>query len=215
MKGSRCISIDFHRPESSLLARAADILRDDGVIVAPTETQYGMICNALARPAINRVYELKQRPRSMPMAIFARSVQHIVDYGSVSPEALALAHAFLPGPLTLVIPASDNLPEPPADNGKIGIRVSSAPIVERLRALVDFPLSATSANLSGQSTPTTAPEIEAIFGDGVALYLDAGPCDRTASTVVDSTTTPVTVLREGAISRADIEKVTKEFSTDD
>lgn len=211
MKDSKRIEIDYDQPDQAVVDDAATVLRNGGIVVAPTETQYGLLCNAHSHAAIERLFELKARPRSLPMAVFVSSIDELADYGTVNPAAAALAAQFLPGPLTLVIEAKPHYPEPPALQGRIGLRVSPASIIQKLCAAVDFPLSATSANRTNEPTPATAVEIENLFGDEVDRYLDAGRCDRVASTVVDTTASPPRILREGAVTRADIERVTKEM----
>lgn len=211
MRDSKRIEISYDDPDRTVIDNAIRVLEAGGVVVAPTETQYGLLCNALSHRALDRIFELKERPRSMPMAVFAKSVDTLGEYGVMNDAASLLARQFLPGPITLVIDAHPGYPEPPAEHGRIGLRVSPAPTIERIRSAVDFPLSATSANLTSKPTPATAPEIEAIFGDAVELYLDAGSCDRVASTVIDTTARPPRILREGAIARADIERVTRDL----
>ncbi len=211
MRETKRIQISYDRPDASIIREAVAILKGGGVIVAPTETQYGLLCNTLSQAAIERIFELKSRPRSMPMAVFARSIDQLAEFGRMNSTATALAGAFLPGPITLVIDARPGYPEPPAENGRIGLRVSPAPIIEQICSALDLPLSATSANRSNEPTPATATEIEALFGESVDLYLDAGPCDRVASTVIDTTAVPPRILREGAIARSEIEKITREL----
>lgn len=123
--------------------------------------------------------------------------------GRRSPDAAALAEAFWPGPLTLVVAASDVAPGALAPDGTIGVRVPGHAIALDLLSRTG-PLAASSANRSGEPTPATIAEIQAVFGDAVDGYLDGGTIEGTGSTVVDLTGSKPKVLRSGPISEVDV-----------
>jgi L-threonylcarbamoyladenylate synthase len=196
--------INQSKPDANLITLAADILNNHGIIVAPTETRYGLLASIDSDDAINRIFELKKRPRSLPTAIFVRSKEEIGRFGHINSVSACLSDRFLPGPFTLVLKAEAAYPAPVVVDEKIGIRFSSSPVVSSILSQTKSNLTATSANLSGDDEPVTIPEIVHYFGSGVDLYLDAGPLVSKASTVVDCSSENYRILREGIISKAEI-----------
>ncbi len=176
-------------------------------MVAPTETRYGLLARADRQAPLERVYRVKKRSLNQATAILVRSREELAILGVLTPAARRLSTAFLPGPLTLVLTARQDWPPPRVVDGKIGLRLSSSPVIEGLLSRLDFPLTATSANISGQADPDGVEEIVSQFGDLVDLYLDAGPLTGLTSTVVDCSVDPAEILREGAVARKDIESL--------
>lgn len=142
----------------------------------------------------------------MPTAIFVRSFDEIQKFGEINITAQKIAEKFLPGPITLVLKAHEDYPAPIVIDNKIGIRFSSSEIIKQLLARTDFNLTATSANISGDDDPENIEEAVDEFGKNIDLYLDAGPLNGLASTVVDCSGETYKILREGAISEEDIKK---------
>jgi len=172
------------------------------VIAFPTETFYGLGTDAFNSRAVEKVFEIKQRSRTSPILVLVNSFSQASDLvENVPPQAWSFITSFWPGPLTLVFKASDKVPGIlTAGTGKIGIRIPSDPLTRQLLKTVSIPLTATSANRSGEESPTTAQSVAQTLGDKVALILDAGPTPGgLPSTVVDVTTTPITILRKGQI----------------
>lgn len=199
--------INPHDPDQAILKDAANILKEGGLIVAPTETRYGLLGRVDSDDALARLFDAKGRQDNLPTAVFVADIEAIRNLAELSPAAQKLANKFLPGPLTLLLPALLAEQEGLVQNGKIGIRVSPSPVIEKLVRLVGLPFSATSANLSGHEQPSDTESIIAQLGDSVALYLDAGPLDNQSTTVVDCTTKSPTILREGAIAREELERL--------
>lgn len=199
--------INPHDPDQAILKDAAKILKEGGLIVAPTETRYGLLGRVDSDDALARLFDAKGRQDNLPTAVFVADIEAIRNLAELSPAAQKLANKFLPGPLTLLLPALLAEQEGLVQNGKIGIRVSPSPVIEKLVRLVGLPFSATSANLSGHEQPSDTESIIAQLGDSVALYLDAGPLDNQSTTVVDCTTKSPTILREGAIAREELERL--------
>jgi len=205
---SKILSIkDSTIPEELLVACAA-VLAGGGIVVAPTETRYGMLAKAFETPALEKLYKIKGRPENMPMAVFVPSVAAIEEYAVLPEKGHRLARAFLPGPLTLVLHSKCAPGSPIVQNGKIGIRVSSAGFIQALLKFTAFPLTATSANSSGGKELSGIPEIYDLFGDAVDLYVEHGTLDAETSTVVEVTEESLRVLREGAITEKEILKIT-------
>ena len=209
MTSPKIDTVDYSTPDDAVIEKAASILEEGGLIVAPTETRYGMLARADRPESLSRLYAIKGRPATMPTAIFISSIDEITGYGKMNTAAKRLADRYLPGPLTLVLTSRAPLGEPLVVDGKIGIRLSSAPFIERLLKEIPFPITATSANPSGDRDLDTVDEIARVFGGKVDLYIDVGVLDNPISTVVDvSGDTPV-ILRQGAVSESDIQSLLK------
>ena len=188
-------------------AETARVLAAGGVVAFPTDTVYG-IAVALETPGgIERLFAAKQRPLDKTIALLIADASQASEIGEVNPAAKALADAFWPGGLTLVLRLRADRSLPAALTGDaavphptVGLRV---PDHEAPRALARAvgPLPTTSANRSGEPEARDAGELEAQLGPALDLILDGGPAHGgSASTVIDTTTDPVRILREGAIS---------------
>jgi L-threonylcarbamoyladenylate synthase len=183
--------------------RAIEALRSGEVVVYPTETFYGMGVDALSSDALDRLFALKGREPGKPVALIAADVRSAFELArEVSEAARRLADAFWPGPLTLVMPARDNLPGPLiGPDGGVGVRVSSHPIARALAAGLGRPITATSANLAGGQPATTLGEARNAFGAKVKVYLEGGKLTAAVpSTVVACDRNGWRILRAGAIS---------------
>jgi len=198
--------IDPLHPEPEILKEAVQILTEMGIVMAPTETKYGLLARIDKSEMVQKVYDIKKRPYSMPTAIFVRSFDEIQKFGEINITAQKIAEKFLPGPMTLVLKARADYPAPIVIDNKIGLRFSSSEIIRQHQAGPDFNLTATSANISGDDDPENIEEAINKFGKNIDLYLDAGPLNGLASTVVDCSGETYKILREGAISEKDIRK---------
>jgi len=199
-------SIDCTRPDFSLIDEAVGVLKRNGVVVAPTETRYGLLAGIGRRQPVERIYRMKKRNMSLPTAIFVRSIRDIFKMGQENNDARRLADNFLPGPMTLILKNKSAYSAPVVVDGKIGFRYSSSPVINTILDKVDFFLTATSANISGARESETIAEISALFDTAVDLYLDGGPLKELASTVIDCTGDTYKIVRSGAVSEAEIEK---------
>jgi L-threonylcarbamoyladenylate synthase len=183
--------------------RAVEALRSGEVVVYPTETFYGMGVDALSVPALDRLFALKGREPGKPVALITADARSAFELAREVPEAARrLADAFWPGPLTLVMPARDNLPGPLiGPDCRVGVRVSSHPIARALAAGLGRPITATSANLAGGQPATTLGEARDVFGAKVKVYLEGGKLTAAVpSTVVACDRNGWRILRAGAIS---------------
>ena len=188
-------------------AEAARALAAGGVVAFPTDTVYG-IAVALDTPGgIERLFAAKQRPLDKAIALLIADASQAAELGELNAAASALAAAFWPGGLTLVLPlrADRSLPsallgDPALAHPKVGVRVPDHDAPRALARAVG-PLPTTSANRSGEPEARDADELDAQLGGALDLILDGGPAHGgPASTVVDTTTEPLRILREGAIS---------------
>lgn len=198
--------IAFTDPDEEVLSDAVEVLKAGYLVVAPTETRYALLASANESSSVDKLYSIKGRPKHMPSAIFVKDTNEMTQYGTLNETARKLADTYLPGKLTLVVPSTVDLPAPIVSNKKIGFRVSSAPFIQKLRELVDFPITATSANISGQEDAEDANQIARQFGSKIQLYVEAGKLTGPVSTVVDCSSDSWEILREGAITKEEIEK---------
>lgn len=199
------ITIDADHPDPALIARAAAILKQGGVIAYPTETFYGLGAQAGNAGAVARIFAIKGRPFGNPIALIIGDDASLAELVEEAPRAAKnLLAAFWPGPLTLVFHASGRIIPPlTAGTGKIGIRVSSHPTAAALATALSSPITATSANVSGARECSTAQEVIEHLGNQIDALIDGGRTPGGAgSTVLDMTTDPPAMLREGAIPRA-------------
>lgn len=206
--------VDREHPDTETLELAAGILRRGGVIVYPTETVYGIGANALDAAAVRKVQEVKARkaPKPILLIIGDKSALHALTTG-ISGEAEMLIDAFWPGPLTLICNASAMVPEAVTQGtGTVGVRVPSSPFCRGLMRLCPWPVTSTSANISGMPVHRTIGEIREALGPGVDLFLDAGTLPESLpSTVVDVAHGRPRLLRAGAIPAARIGEVLATF----
>ncbi len=200
---AKIIKIDPLAPPISALEEAADILRKGGIIAYPTETFYGLGADAFNEVAIKRLYQIKGRDLNKPISILIKDqkmLKRVAD--SIPSIAERLIHEFWPGPLTLIFKCQDQLPSClTGGTGKVGVRISSQLTAQRLLEILDLPITATSANLSGGKSPITAQELLGISTNGIDLILDGGRLSgQRGSTIVDLTLSPPKIIREGEIS---------------
>ena len=185
------------------VASAADILKNGGLIIYPTDTAYGLGANALDETAVKRVFKVKRRPLSKPIHIIVKDIKEAKKYAEVTALGLKLAQKFLPGPLTLIFKKKSLVPDILTANlDTIGIRIPNHPVIKALSAKVDFPYTATSANLSGENTPYCAKEVlKQLDKNLIGLVVDAGELPHVEpSTVLDLTISPPKMVRKGPIS---------------
>lgn len=191
---TKVIKVNSQNPERELISEAARLLREGSLVAFPTETVYGIGANLLNEPTIQRLYEIKKRPREKPFSIHISDILKLQNFVSVlTNPAEDLIKRFWPGPLTIVAIGKNG--------GKVGIRMPKNEIALQLIREANVPVVAPSANISGNTPPKNVREVLAEMDGLIDLILDGGQSEiGIESTVVDVTATPFTVLREGAIS---------------
>jgi L-threonylcarbamoyladenylate synthase len=192
------------------LARAAVALRSGRVVAFPTETVYGLGANALDATAVARIYEIKRRPGTNPLIVHVSSeamARSVVKHWPE--EASRLAARWWPGPLSIVLEKSEQVPDVvTAGLGTVAVRMPSHPVALELIRLAGVPVAAPSANRFTELSPTTAEHVRKGLGDAVDLIVDGGPCQvGIESTVVSLAASPAVLLRPGMISREQLEGV--------
>jgi L-threonylcarbamoyladenylate synthase len=182
------------------IRKAADIIRSGGLVVFPTETVYGLGANALDAAAVKKIYALKGRPSSSPLIVHVASIEQARRLAVEWPEeAEQLAREYWPGPLTLVVPKQQSIPdEVTAGLSTVGLRMPRHPVALELLRTTGVPIAAPSANRFTQLSPTTAQHVREAFGNETPFLLDGGPCEvGLESTVVAVTKEGLEVLRPG------------------
>jgi L-threonylcarbamoyladenylate synthase len=189
---------------------AAQLLLQGKLVAIPTETVYGLAANALDEVAVAHIFQVKNRPTFDPLIVHFPDFQAASGYCTSIPEAAeALAAAYMPGPLTLLLPKSAAIPDlVTASSPLVGVRVPSHAMCHRLLTILDFPLAAPSANPFGYISPTTATHVADQLGDGIDYILDGGPCQvGLESTIVGFPEGGApTIFRKGGIPVEAIER---------
>lgn len=197
-------------PDPQVVAAAVDVLKTGGLLVFPTTGLYGLGADALNPASVEKIFQIKQRDFSKPILVLIKDASELGRIAEKVPGAAsALMNAFWPGALTIILEARPELPDVLTGNtGKIGIRVPKHPVASALVSAFDGPLTGTSANLSGQGGCSSVADLDSGLVQRVDMVLDAGPLKGgVGSTVVDATADQPLVLREGAVSKQQLEAV--------
>lgn len=191
------------------LAKAAQILRDGGLVAFPTETVYGLGANALNEEAAKKIYAAKGRPSDNPLIAHISCMEELEPLVKEIPEAgRKLAEAYWPGPLTMIFPKSSIVPYGTTGGLEtVAVRMPSDPVANRLIHLAKVPVAAPSANTSGRPSPTTAQHVWQDMNGRIEMILDGGPVGiGVESTIVDVSGEVPTLLRPGAVTMEMLEK---------
>jgi L-threonylcarbamoyladenylate synthase len=189
---------------------AVQILRSGGVVAFPTETVYGLGADARNIDAVQRVFHVKGRPPTNPVIVHVADEDVAKRYAATWPHAAtSLVERFWPGPLTIVLPKTDEIvPAVTAGRSTVGLRAPDHSLTLELLRRFDGPLIGPSANRSTRVSPTTAQHVQDELGDSIDLILDGGPCRvGIESTVLDLCGQRPTILRPGAVSMEQISEV--------
>jgi L-threonylcarbamoyladenylate synthase len=207
-----------HGPEllAAAVEQAAELLQAGELVALPTETVYGLAANALNANAVAKVFAVKGRPPNNPLIVHVASVEMarrcVAEWPAVAQK---LAHAFWPGPLTLVLPKAACVPSiVTAGGATVGVRWPSHPVIQAVIRACGFPLAAPSANRFAELSPTTAAHVQKSLGDRIPLIVDGGQTPvGIESTVMDLTERPPRLLRPGMIHAEALLAVTGELSS--
>jgi L-threonylcarbamoyladenylate synthase len=193
---------------------AGRLIVEGGLVAFPTETVYGLGADATCAGAVSKIFVAKQRPSWDPLIVHLASFEQLSDVAIVSVELVnrlaALAEAFWPGPLTLLLPRTPNVPdEVTAGRELVGVRIPAHPAAQALLRAAGVPIAAPSANLFGHTSPTTAEHVLADLDGRIDAVLDAGPTSiGVESTVLDPTPTPMVMYRPGAVTAEQLTAIT-------
>lgn len=203
MTSGKIVRVDRLNPDEGYIREAAEILKNGGLVIIPTETVYGIAANMLDKNAMKRLSKIKNRPEGKPFSLHIYKKESVDEFAAQVPvPAYKLMDRFWPGPLTLIFKAKKN--------STIGIRLPDDEIAFKVIARSQVPVVCPSANISGKPAPTTFEEAIEDFRNAVDFAIDTGKTRLgVESTVVDITGELPLILRDGAIKREDIEKAVK------
>lgn len=203
------VAVDEKNIEQPLIERAAAVIKSGGLIVFPTETVYGLAASVFDDNAVRKIFEVKKRLFDKPLAVCISSLDQLSEVAASIPiEAEAVIEKFLPGPLTLILLKRSSIPDiVTASKNNVGIRFPDHRIALALISSAGVPIAATSANISGKESPTDAQEVLSQLSGDIDLVIDGGPTEyKVASTVIDFTAQPYRILREGAVSKQELDR---------
>lgn len=200
------------QPTDICFAKAIDTLNNGGIVAYPTETSYGLAVDTENDQAIKSLYALKKRDKAKAISLLIPDLKYLSKLVSSCPAPYeTLIQSFWPGPLTLIFPALDAVSKKlTAKDKTIAIRISSHPVAEKLCVSFGRPITATSANISGEQAIVTATEIKLLLGDEIACLLDGGKSPGgKGSTIIRcmNSQKKCQIIRDGAISREAISNV--------
>ena len=204
----RRVFVDLEAPQRDALQEAAKWIRMGGLVALPTDTLYGLAVDPFRADAVARLLTVKGRAAARALPLIAADANQIAArLGPLSPAGERLAAKFWPGPLTLLIPAPVTLAYGvAAGTGRVGVRVPAHEIARAICRAADRPITATSANRSGQPATADPDEVERTLGEDVDLLIDTGPTrGGVPSTIVDVTGAAPRLVRAGAVSWDDIQ----------
>ncbi len=199
-------------PDPLIINDIVELLKTGSVIAYPTDTFYGLGADITNHTAVERLYTIKKRMPDKPILVLISDMtmlRHLIAKGELSNDAEKLMERFWPGPLTLVFRASDSIPNVlTANTGKIGIRLPDNELCKVIISRLGHPLTATSANVSGDNSNDDPADVAGSIGDRIDALVDGGKAKGgNASTVVDVTGEKPVILRKGAISDTLINKL--------
>jgi len=204
------IKVNPLAPDEAVISRAAELIRGGGLVAFPTETVYGLGANALDSAAVQKIFEAKGRPATNPLIVHVSDSESARQIVAEWPEsAQRLADRFWPGPLTLVLHRSEQIPRSVTAGGDtVGIRVPRHPVALALLRSAAVPIAAPSANRSSRVSPTSAEHVIRSLGGRIPLVLDSGRAlGGLESTVLDLTESPARILRPGLVTATSIEEI--------
>jgi tRNA threonylcarbamoyl adenosine modification protein (Sua5/YciO/YrdC/YwlC family) len=192
------LSLNIDHPEPRKIRRAVEALEAGGVIAYPTDTVYGLGCDLTNKNAIERLYAIKGMDRSHPLAFVCPDLSDIARYAIVENQVYRVLRRFLPGPYTFILGATREVPKLVQMKRKnVGIRVPACEATRALARELGRPIISSTAARPGEDPLVDPKEIDAAF-KGLALVLDGGAGGLVPTSVVDLTTSPPEVVREGA-----------------
>ena len=196
---------------------AAAILRAGGLVGIPTETVYGLGANGLSSAAVGKIFAAKGRPQDNPLILHVPDASWLARYCREVPDsAYTLAARFWPGPLTMILPRKDVVPDAvTAGLDTVGVRCPNHPVTLAIIRAADVPVAAPSGNTSGRPSPTRAEHMVEDMAGKIDAIVDGGPCGvGVESTIIDLTCTPPRLLRPGGLPLEALEEVLGEVAVD-
>ncbi len=204
---TKIYKMDSKNPSYNDVLQCALTVKQGGIVVVPTETVYGIAANAFDASAVEKLYAAKKRPPIKPISLCVGSLEQAEEVAAFNETARILFNAFMPGPLTIVLPKKSVVPDIVTAGGDtVGIRVPDHKIVSLFSSLCGVPLALTSANLSGEASPKDGTDVIEKLSGRVDVIIDGGKVDiGTESTIISLVDKPF-IIRQGALTAADIGK---------
>lgn len=199
----KIIQIDLHKDYSEAIEEAVAVLSSGGVIICPTDTLYGIGCNALDEKAVRRIFEIKNRPLAKPLPVIVRNIKWAEGLADIKKRHKKILEKVWPGRVTVVLPKKEIIPDVLTSGQRtVGLRVPDHPLTEKLLKLFGYPIALTSANVSGEDPTQDIYEIIDIFSKQITrqpdLVLDVGILPKSQpSAVLDLTSDKPKILRVG------------------
>lgn len=208
------IKINLGSPELEVIVKAKSILSRGGCLVYPTDTVYGLGANALREDSVERIFRMKKRPSNRPIPIMVRDIEMAKQVAFIDRKTERTLAKVWPGPVTVVLERRGIIPNILAANQRtIGLRIPDCLFTQTLMNQLDFPVTSTSANFSGQASSSSAEEVINVFQNKYPrpdLILDAGLLPRSSpSTVLDLTGFQPKILRLGPVTKEELSKIFK------
>lgn len=197
---AKLIEVNQYNPQSRLISQIVEVLKKGGVICYPTDTVYGIGCDIFNKKAVQRIYQIKRRPKHKPFSFMCSSLTNISEYGHVGNTAYRLMRKNLPGPYTFVLPGTKLVPKVMMTKQKtVGIRVPDHPICLAIMEELGNPIVNTSAmpEESDEISVQDGYDVDVLFGKQVDLIIDGGEVYPNPSTVISLTSDFPEILREG------------------
>lgn len=215
---TKIITIEQEQIQEALLREAGELLKAGGLVAFPTETVYGLGGDALNKDSSKKIYAAKGRPSDNPLIVHIcrfEDMESIV--AEVTPEAVKIAEAFWPGPLTMILPKSDRVPyETTGGLDTVAIRMPSHPVARKLIAYAGGYVAAPSANASGKPSPTVAKYVIEDMQGRIDMIIDGGEVGiGLESTIIDLTVSPPQILRPGYVTQEMLEQVLGKVDEDE
>lgn len=210
------IKIDFSRPLREQILSCAEILKRGGLVAFPTETVYGLGGSALDADAAKKIYAAKGRPSDNPLIIHIAKPEDAEKYCVTNEAYYKIAEAFMPGPITVILPKKNNIPDSVTGGlATVAVRCPAHPVARALIEAAELPIAAPSANTSGRPSPTSAAHVIEDLNTKIEAIIDGGEAEiGLESTIVLPREGGVTVLRPGGITREMLEEVFPEVTLD-
>jgi L-threonylcarbamoyladenylate synthase len=204
----RRVFVDPRAPQRDAIHEAAHWILNGGLVAVPTDTLYGLAVDPFRTDAVTRLFAAKSRDEGHAVPLIAADAAQVREHlAPLSPRAACLVDRFWPGPLTVLVAAPFALARNvDGGTGKIGIRVPDHAVARAIAAACGRPITATSANVSGEPATADPDDVERTLGDRIDLLIDAGPTPGgPPSTIVDTTADDLRLVRAGAVHWDDIE----------
>ena len=205
------MTTEILQPDEENLLRAGKLIQAGQIVAFPTETVYGLGANGFDVDACRKIFLVKERPADKPLTLHVATFEMIEQIAEINLAAEKLIEKFLPGPLTIILPKKNIVPDFVTCNSKsVGVRFPNNKIAQDLIKIAGVPVAAPSANISGKNPPVTAQEVFENLSGRLEIILDGGKCDvGISSTILDISTGVPKILRQGIISAASINEVLK------